>query len=421
LLKKLDPKAIIAAAATATATAIAEPTSTVDPTAAAVKEEEMKTESEIVMGMEKEENESTDNNCTGESVPVSADQMETVPVDGAVQMESTATDTTALQLSLESEPFNSNAVSLAFGYSPAVLESLYKKVLIGFGRNAIGRFSVAALYDEQTGELRCEKKYMTVKFAIKRGRRSHAEYAMSCVTTAPTATAGTTMAMANTLIPSASYGRAVETIASSRVQRPHKPNQFFTAIVGTAAALDPVDGTSLNSNDVAETKRPRRTLSFSRSSSLSRFADSQRERDGSMTDSGLRDDVHGKPLSNKRKHSSNNSGNSVPMDPATILSIEPNALVGVRNPDNDDPLTDYRDAFMDVDSGEIYEGQWMFGFRHGLGICLYCDGLMYEGFWVKGREHGKVSVEVVVGLIVVELVVGRCSTDLFCSCYYCCL
>jgi hypothetical protein len=71
------------------------------------------------------------------------------------------------------------SASLAFGYSPALLEALYKKVLIGFGKNALGRFSLAALYDEATNEFRCEKKYMTVKFAVKRGRRSHAEYALN--------------------------------------------------------------------------------------------------------------------------------------------------------------------------------------------------------------------------------------------------
>jgi hypothetical protein len=71
------------------------------------------------------------------------------------------------------------AATLAFGYSPAVLEGLYKKVLIGFGRNPLGRFSVAAIYDEQNKEFRCEKKYMAVKYAVKRGRRSHAEYALN--------------------------------------------------------------------------------------------------------------------------------------------------------------------------------------------------------------------------------------------------
>jgi hypothetical protein len=28
--------------------------------------------------------------------------------------------------------------------------------------------------------------------------------------------------------------------------------------------------------------------------------------------------------------------------------------------------------------GEIYEGGWYYGTRHGKGICIYSDGLMYE-------------------------------------------
>jgi hypothetical protein len=83
-------------------------------------------------------------------------------------------------LDVDPESINDNAAaSLAYGYSTAALDDMCERVIIGFGQNSIGRFSVAALYDEATGELRCEKKYMTVKFSIKRGRRSLAEYAMS--------------------------------------------------------------------------------------------------------------------------------------------------------------------------------------------------------------------------------------------------
>lgn len=72
---------------------------------------------------------------------------------------------------------------------------------------------------------------------------------------------------------------------------------------------------------------------------------------------------------------------------------------------------DFKSAFLDEDTGEIYEGRfescalcfvlsgkrilllrhgcsWHHGFRHGFGICVYADGNMYEGFWLLGREHG---------------------------------
>ena len=55
--------------------------------------------------------------------------------------------------------------------------------------------------------------------------------------------------------------------------------------------------------------------------------------------------------------------------------------------DGDDE--EYRNACYDDVTGEIYEGGWNKGYRHGRGVCLYADGSMYEGTWVKGKEHGE--------------------------------
>ncbi len=59
-------------------------------------------------------------------------------------------------------------------------------------------------------------------------------------------------------------------------------------------------------------------------------------------------------------------------------------------------VEDFRSAFFDEDSGEIYEGgsvtlfpsyshpsRWIAGARNGKGVCLYADGTLYEGFWVR--------------------------------------
>jgi hypothetical protein len=70
---------------------------------------------------------------------------------------------------------------------------------------------------------------------------------------------------------------------------------------------------------------------------------------------------------------------------------------------------DFRSAFVDDETGEVYEGgsahieqisehhinpflficRWFSGFRHGYGICLHIDGTMYEGNWVYGKQSGK--------------------------------
>ncbi|CAE7376019.1 PIP5K6, partial [Symbiodinium microadriaticum] len=49
----------------------------------------------------------------------------------------------------------------------------------------------------------------------------------------------------------------------------------------------------------------------------------------------------------------------------------------------------YRSAFLDDTTGEVYEGGWCNGLRHGYGVAVFVDGTMYEGSWVNGREHGQ--------------------------------
>ena len=57
----------------------------------------------------------------------------------------------------------------------------------------------------------------------------------------------------------------------------------------------------------------------------------------------------------------------------------------------DECMSDYRSAFLDEDTGEVYEGGWFPRLmkRNGLGICLYPDGRIYEGVWLMGKEHGR--------------------------------
>jgi len=55
---------------------------------------------------------------------------------------------------------------------------------------------------------------------------------------------------------------------------------------------------------------------------------------------------------------------------------------------NEGDEEDFRAAFYDEQTGEVFEGGWFNGKRHGRGICLYIDGSMYEGNWNYGKEHG---------------------------------
>jgi len=40
-------------------------------------------------------------------------------------------------------------------------------------------------------------------------------------------------------------------------------------------------------------------------------------------------------------------------------------------------------------TGATYDGEWMGGFRDGIGIQQWTDGARYEGLWKDNRAHGK--------------------------------
>jgi hypothetical protein len=251
------------------------------------------------------------------------------------------------------------AATLAYGYSPALLEALYKKVLIGFGKNPFGRFSVAAIYDEATKEFRCEKKYMTVKYSVKRGRRSHAEYALNYASNSsllhqpivvPPSAITERTANSRKLSISLHQDGGIGSSLSTRNRSSSKPELH-------EGEEDP---SLLSSATIPIPKRKRTSSSgFSRAKS------------GTGNSKYLRNDW--------------NNGN-YDLD----YSNPNNLLTGFRNPDNDDPSLTFREAFQDCDTGEIYEGGWISHLgRHGKGICLYSDGLMYEGNWHRGKESGK--------------------------------
>ena len=94
----------------------------------------------------------------------------------------------------------------------------------------------------------------------------------------------------------------------------------------------------------------------------------------------------------------------------------------------DDSKTDYRVAFLDEDTGEVYEGGWCpeLRQRHGRGICAYADGTLYEGSWIYGKEQGKGSLmtgnrqliylgEWVDGYIHGKYLISNLQTPLSCS------
>lgn len=221
-------------------------------------------------------------------------------------------------------------------------------VLLGFGRNAFGRFSVAGIYNKDNGELRCEKKYLVTKFTAKRGRRSYAE----CAATA----AASGSFLVNTHTPLHSVAPLVPPSTRQRLApSAHSAYEEFGSEGGKRKRLSGAGVGFPSNNKLA---------------------------------GGSEGYFSGKTKAPKGAKE-NTQAQAASALQAAVAAAGPNALIGSRNPDNDDPESTYREAYMDCDTGEVYEGGWYYGLRHGKGICIYSDGLMYEGSWVANKEHGK--------------------------------
>lgn len=51
-------------------------------------------------------------------------------------------------------------------------------------------------------------------------------------------------------------------------------------------------------------------------------------------------------------------------------------------------------------TGEIYQGEWKEGIRHGQGRRHYPDGSIYEGGWERDKKHGPARMLLPHGTIV---------------------
>lgn len=258
-----------------------------------------------------------------------------------------------------------------FGLTATAFDTLCKKILIGFGRNSIGRFSVAAMFDESTGELHAEKKYMSTKNAIKRGRRSHMEYAI--------AQGGPQVDPFKVASYHHHHHRRAEVIDRTFETR-HRTSSRSAALTATQAQFLE-DNSSFDHGSNNNNNEPSSSLTKKQKKSLN--TSTNKFSKGNETSSTSAAGTSSKDKSRVKEYKS-------PQQMiAELMASDPNILLGHRNPDNDNPSLNYREAFQDCDSGEIYEGQWAYGARQGRGVCVYCDGLMYEGNWNRGKEHGK--------------------------------
>lgn len=181
-------------------------------------------------------------------------------------------------------------------------------ILIGFGRNVYGRFTVTALLDKESGKFMCEKRYLLSKSGSYRRHRS-----------------------------------------SDDIETPRQ--------IGQRVRQAPNFNNRFGNNEVGQ-KRKRNSFPSLKSSKLEK-------------------------------------GIKYSMIQAQQFQLYQSSSHSIKSTEDlgyeDD---EYKIAFLDEESGEIYEGGWMrssngSGRRHGRGICLFTDGTIYEGLWSNGKCQGR--------------------------------
>jgi hypothetical protein len=89
------------------------------------------------------------------------------------------------------------------------------------------------------------------------------------------------------------------------------------------------------------------------------------------------------PSSSKSNVSTSSKSSNVtdwyPVEDTVVPSKGKHNAVKEEEIDEDGP--NYRSAFYDEDTCEVYEGEWLNGYRNGFGVVLYADGQLYEGNW----------------------------------------
>ena len=184
-------------------------------------------------------------------------------------------------------------------------------VLVGFGRNKFGRFSLTASYNAEKGLLVCEKRYMLTKSAsvVRKGKL-------------------------------------------------HRGGDGGEQGIDRSMLARPRSGSYLDFEGYEPTSGLKRKRAPKAPRGFSGDDDQGSGGEGGNSSSGGGDRGYGSPRSGV----------------STLL-----------NEGDDD---DYKSAFFDETTGEVFEGGWHSGKRHGRGICLFIDGSMFEGNWSLGKESG---------------------------------
>jgi hypothetical protein len=219
-------------------------------------------------------------------------------------------------------------------------------MLVGFGRNQYGRFSLAGAYNPRTGSLRCERKYMLTKFVLPPAKQPRGS------------------------------GASDSDQTGSGKKRPVRAKRAFSIDTSSGASGDKDSLIGAPPTATASGKRKRASSGWL----LQDGAQS------ALDETDLLGGIPAPPTSTttpsgskrgRKKGFGAGSANPV-MTSNQYLTV----LESVAEKEG------YRRAFLDPTTGEVYEGEWCYGQRNGFGIALFPDGTLYEGSWLNNKEHG---------------------------------
>ena len=256
--------------------------------------------------------------------------------------------------------------------------------ILGFGKNAFGRFSLFGVFDAKTEEFKCERKYMLSRTSgLKKHSRivaiSHSTDAGGGPLSAAHPASDSLRTSSRTHKVSKHFGGGDDFVAgalpaqrvSVGTQRSRSSSDVQKYRSGSNAHLNNGASASVEIVPVVvstssvhlpsmKRKRSQSEVSFNATGTNSASTSSTRHRGNAAQDQQSKSEI-------KASH-----------HPAPINYY-----------DVHDKTERYRSVFFDEDLGSYYEGWWAFGNRHGEGVCLYADKTLFEGHWNLGREHGK--------------------------------
>ena len=253
---------------------------------------------------------------------------------------------------------------------PAAASALVNaSILVGYGRNQFGRFSLLGVFDEDTSQLRCEKRYMTTPCPSLLARKKSKTMILNTGLDPKEAQEGM-LHTKRRRVNSAKARSMIEAFRTGSFDYAHTAGSS----AGSRGSHVKGDGDSSGARRARHTQQQRATAqSLARVRALE---EQEHERTATYKYASYLEEsqeVYEGEWSLGRRH-----GNGVCLYPDGSL-YEGNWLRGREHG---------RGCLMTHNRSIIYEGEWQDGLMQGKGVYTYANGDVYRGEFREGHRHG---------------------------------